>query len=53
MPISIRDLELLLESFDHYKEHGMSSICILSEVYWIRVSEIAHLEIKDRFVQLT
>ena len=46
-PISTRDLELLLESLEHDKEHGMRAICILSAVYGIRVSEIAHMEIKD------
>ena len=52
-PISTRDLELLLESLEHDKEHGMRAICILSAVYGIRVSEIAHMEIKDGVVQVT
>ena len=44
-PISTRDLELLLESLERDEEHGMRAICILSTVYGIRVSEIAHIEL--------
>ena len=51
-PISTRDLELLLESLERDEEHGMRAICILSAVYGIRVSEIAHMEIKDGVVQV-
>ena len=51
--ISTKDLESLLESLERDNEHGMRAICILSAVYGIRVSEIAHMEIKDGVVQVT
>ncbi len=48
-----RYLELLLESLKHAIEPCIRTIFFLSAVYGIRVSEIAHMEIKDGVVQLT
>ena len=44
---------MLLESLEHDKEHGMRAICILSVVYGSSVSEIAYMDIKDGFVEVT
>ena len=41
-----------MESLEHGKEYGMRAICILSAVYGIRVSEIAHMEIRDGVVEV-
>ena len=42
-----------MESLERDNEHGMRAICILSAVYGIRVSEIAHMDIKYGVVQVT
>ena len=42
-----------MESLERDTEHGTRAICILSAVYGIRVSEIAHMEIKYGVVQVT
>tara|TARA_B100000212_G_scaffold127340_1_gene95475 strand:+ start:498 stop:734 length:237 start_codon:yes stop_codon:yes gene_type:complete len=42
-----------LESLKRDNEHGMRAICILTAVFGIRVSEISHMDIKYRVVQVT
>ena len=48
-----RYLELLLESLKHAIEPCIRTIFFLSAVYGIRVSEIAHMEIKDGVVKVS
>ena len=40
------DFEMLLEALKRENKYGLSSICILSDEYGIRISEIAGMKIK-------